>query len=241
MSTTWSPVQNPLFQKADVLTIRLFWTNITIMPRRANGSFPHLSHLQSVGEAIAAWLYPYAEVVLHDLRSDRVAGIWNSFSGRCVGTPSRIGNEVQIEDGVEVYGPYERRNRDGRRLKSISSIVYDSGGNRTGLLCLNLDVSVFEAMKGFVDSLMTNTEEMPAVLLKCDWHEQLSQAFAHFLRRKRLTPTALTQRDRIEFIKSLDSHKLFATRNATQQVAELLGVSRASVYNWLKQVRGGQK
>ena len=192
-------------------------------------------------EAIAAWLYPYAEVVLHDLRSNRIAGIWNSFSGRRVGTPSRIGKEVRIEEGVEVYGPYERRNRDGRRLKSISSIVYDSGGNRTGLLCLNLDVSAFEAMKGFVDSLMTNTEEMPAVLLKCDWHEQLSQAFAHFLRRRRLTPMALAQRDRIDFIESLDSHKLFATRNATQRVAELLGVSRASVYNWLKQVRGGRK
>lgn len=198
-------------------------------------------HLDPVCEAIAAWLYPYAEVVLHDLRSDRVAGIWNSFSGRRVGTPSRIGKEVRIEEGVEVYGPYERRNRDGRRLKSISSIVYDSGGKRTGLLCLNLDVSAFEAMKSFFDRLMTNIDEMPAVLLKCDWHEQLSQAFAHFLQERRLTPMALTQRDRLEFIESLDSHKLFATRNATQQVAELLGVSRASVYNWLKQVRAGQR
>lgn len=199
------------------------------------------SHVDPVCEAITAWLYPYAEVVLHDLKSDRIAGIWNSFSGRRVGTPSRIGKEVRIEEGVEVYGPYERRNRDGRRLKSISSIVYDAGGKRTGLLCLNLDVSAFEAMKGFVDSLMTNNEEMPAVLLKCDWHEQLSQAFAHFLRERRLTPMGLTQGDRIDFIETLDLHKLFATRNATQQVAELLGVSRASVYNWLKQVRGGQR
>jgi D-arginine utilization repressor len=211
------------------------------MRARANRSFAHLSHLDTVCEAIAAWLYPYAEVVLHDLRSDRIAGIWNSFSGRRVGTPSRIGKEIRIAEGVAIYGPYERRNRDGRRLKSISNIVYDSNGNRTGLLCLNLDVSVFEAMKGFVESLMTNTEEMPAVLLKCDWHEQLSQAFAHFLQRRRLTPMALTQRDRLDFIDSLDSHKLFATRNATQQVAELLGVSRASVYNWLKQVRGERK
>jgi D-arginine utilization repressor len=201
-------------------------------------SFPHTT---LTCEAVTVWLYPYAEVVLHDLRTGRIAGIWNSFSGRRAGMPSRIGKEIRIENGVDVYGPYERRNRDGRRLKSISSIVYDSSGKRTGLLCLNLDVSAFEAMKGFVDSLMTNTEEMPPVLLKCDWHEQLSQAFAHFLRQRRLTPMALTQRDRVAFIETLDSQKLFATRNATQRVAELLGVSRASVYNWLKQVRGGRK
>ena len=88
---------------------------------------------------------------------------------------------------------------------------------------------------------MTNTEEMPAVLLKCDWHEQLSKTFDHFLRERSITPMALTHHDRIDFIKTVDSHKLFATRNATQQVAELLGVSRVSGCNWLKRIRGGRK
>ena len=57
----------------------------------------------------------------------------------------RIGKEVRIEEGVEVYGPYERRNRDGRFLKSISSTVYNAGGKGAGPPCLNLDVFAFEA------------------------------------------------------------------------------------------------
>jgi predicted transcriptional regulator YheO len=35
----------------------------------------------------------------------------------------------------------------------------------------------------------------------------------------------------------LDAKQLFSTRNATQHVAEILEVSRATVYNWLNEAR----
>jgi len=40
--------------------------------------------------AISTLFYPHAEVVIHDLETGLVAGIWNAFSGRKVGMESLI-------------------------------------------------------------------------------------------------------------------------------------------------------
>ena len=47
---------------------------------------PHLP----VCEAIVALFAPLAEVAVHDIRRDRIVGIWNPISGRKVGDRSLI-------------------------------------------------------------------------------------------------------------------------------------------------------
>ena len=61
----------------------------------------------AVGACISALLYPHAEVVIHDLRTDRVAAIWNSFSRRAVGDPSLLGNIADDLEVGQVFGPYD--------------------------------------------------------------------------------------------------------------------------------------
>jgi predicted transcriptional regulator YheO len=50
---------------------------------------------------------------------------------------------------------------------------------------------------------------------------------------------ALTRRDRVEIVRILDDRDLFATKNAAIHVASALGVSRATVYQLLREVRSG--
>ena len=44
----------------------------------------------SIGEAVATLLHPFAEVVLHDLRTGRIERIWNSSTDRAAGDLSRL-------------------------------------------------------------------------------------------------------------------------------------------------------
>ena len=195
------------------------------------------AHIFPIAASIAAWLHPNAEVVLHDLETDRVVRIWNNFSRRSPGDSSLIAEEIQLEQGRDVYGPYERSNWDGRRLKCVSSVVRDANGQRIGLLCLNLDVSSFDAFRGFLEALTATTLSPPAALVERDWREQIHSALAAHLREIDAPLTALTRMQKISAVRALDIKQLFSTRNAAQHVAAILNVSRATVYNWLKEAR----
>ncbi|MEM9007769.1 MAG: PAS domain-containing protein [Cyanobacteria bacterium P01_F01_bin.86] len=194
-------------------------------------------HLFPVCEGIGAWLYPHAEIVLHDLESDTIVRIWNNISRRNIGDASLIEEDVQLPKEADIYGPYEKVNWDGRKLKCVSSVVKDNLGQRIGLLCLNLDISSFDALQGFITSFTSVASSMPPVLSKRDWREQINEVLHLFLKEKNATLEVLTRSQKIAAIQFLDEHNLFATRNAAQHVANVLGVSRATIYNWLNKAR----
>jgi D-arginine utilization repressor len=198
------------------------------------------TQLFPICEGIAAWLSPHVEVVLHDLETDRVVKIWNNISRRKPGDQSLIAGDIQIEDDRDVYGPYERSNWDGRRLKCVSSVVRCEKGFRSGLLCLNLDVSQFDALGTFLNAFATSASNMPASLNERDWREQIHTALGEFQRQINTALPALTRAQKIQAVRELDAQHLFATRNAVQHVGEILGVSRATVYNWLSEARNGR-
>jgi len=187
--------------------------------------------------AIAALLAPQAEVVVHDLRTDRVAGIWNAFSKRKVGDPSHLGDDPELIGEKDVYGPYEKAAPDGGRLKSVSAILKDEAGRRIGLLCVNFDLAVFDKAIALLGAFTQAEQPRPEPIFAQDWREQINLGIRAFLKEKQLTLKALDRDDRVALMAALDSRNLFATRNAAQHVADALGVSRATIYNLLGDAR----
>lgn len=188
--------------------------------------------------AISALLYPHAEVVLHDLASGTVAGIWNAWSGRKIGSPSQLADDAAAFDGDEaVLGPYEKTGEDGRRIKSVTAVLPGPRGRAAGLLCINLDVSRLDEAVRVLAAFVAPRIERPGVLFAQDWREQINLALHAWLRERGIALAALTRADRVALVAALDAQGLFATRNAAQHVAGLIGASRASVYNYLADAR----
>jgi predicted transcriptional regulator YheO len=207
------------------------------MPASIRALEKRYAHVFAIAEAVASWLHPHAEVVLHDLASDRVVKLWNNISRREPGERSLIGRDVSVEDGCDVYGPYERSNRDGRRLKCVSVVVRDDRGQRSGLLCLNLDVSQFDALGAFLQAFAATASVSPAAFTEQDWRERIHSVLGAYLRTINTALPALTREQKIDAVRALDAQQLFETRNAAQHVGDILGVSRATVYNWLGEAR----
>ncbi|MDY0874082.1 helix-turn-helix transcriptional regulator [Dongia rigui] len=187
--------------------------------------------------AIAALLAPQAEVVVHDLRSDRVAGIWNAFSKRKVGDPSHLGDDPELIGEKDVYGPYEKAAPDGGRLKSVSAILKDEAGRRIGLLCINFDLAVFDKAIALLGAFTQAEQPRPEPIFAQDWREQINLGIRAFLEERQLTLKALDRADRVALMGALDARNLFATRNAAQHIADALSVSRATIYNLLGDAR----
>lgn len=185
-------------------------------------------------EAVVTLLSPHLEAVAHDVSGDRVLMVWNPLSGRRVGEPSLLEPELlrAAEDGV-VFGPYAKVDALGGRWTSVS--VPLAGGR--GLLCLNFDRSALDAAVAALTAFAAAVEPRPAALFERDWREEVNWLVVEWCRSAQVSRSRLSAGSRRELVAVLDSKGVFDVRHAASHVATALGVSRATVYSLLKNVR----
>lgn len=186
-----------------------------------------------VVEAVVALLHPYAEVVLHDVKPDKVAAIWNSWSGRSPGDRSLITAADLPADG-KVLGPYEKVGTDGHRITSVSVLL--EGG--AGLLCVNLDRSPLDGAIDVLSRFAAAVEQRPEALFERDWRERIALTVDAWCRDQHVARDRLSRTQRLALVEHVDAQGLFATRRAAEHLALALGISRASVYALIKEARG---
>lgn len=196
-----------------------------------------LSAFVPVADAIALVFRPHAEVVVHDLSADRIVHIANPFSGRRVGESSMTENAGIAPGGPAVIGPYPKRNFDGRPLKSITAVLPDGEGRPIGLLCINVDVSVFETVAAAARGFLDFDTARPVALLDADWREEANSLVGDYLLERGKRLSALSVDEREDLVRTLDARGFFEMRNAAPHMARILGVSRATLYSTLKAVR----
>lgn len=193
-----------------------------------------LTNFLPVAEGIERLMHPFAEVVLHDLLSSKIIAIYNSFSCREVGDESFLEDFEIGED--DVIGPYEKINYDGRCLKSIS-IVLRNGSKPYALMCINMDVSVFEKYQGILQNFLNNYSNKPAdvkEIFKDDLYEQINIFVQSYCREKHLSLDVMGREEKRQLIVQLKAEGALRGKNATSYIAKIFGISRATVYNYLK-------
>lgn len=185
-------------------------------------------------EAIQKLLHPYAEVVVHDIKQNQIVAIFHPFSKRRVGDASLLTQEemAALEDCI---GPYEKTNRDGRKLKSVSSIIRDENNKAVGMLCINLDISKLEKINELISVFIHNEKliPQPAALFKDDWQERINSYVHSYLNEHHLTLDSLNRREKKDLIEHLHKVGAFTAKNAALYLAQIIGVSRATIYNYL--------
>ncbi|MBV8047062.1 MAG: PAS domain-containing protein [Paludibacterium sp.] len=196
------------------------------------------SRHQATADAIATLLYPYAEVVLHDMASHTVAYIANNFSKRSVGDDSGL-DELPAKLETDIIGPYEKLNWDGRRLRSISVALRDEAGRIEGLMCINMDISVFESARAALNLFLSGDRVVaqPDVLFQDDWQERINQFIHRWLRTRQLSLSILQREHKRELVEALQQEGAFRGRNAANYAANVLGMGRATIYKYLKEMK----
>ncbi len=197
---------------------------------------PHIT----ICDALARLLAPHTEVVLHDLTADSIHHISNCFSKRRAGQSS-LTDVADIDFGQDVIGPYAKTNWDGRRLKSISAVIRNADGKPIGLMCINHDIEAFSGVLDQLIALVGTPVPMAPVtaLFSSDWRERINEHVGAFLAEHNATLAGLSVNDVSDLIARLDKAGVFEIRNATNYIADVLSVSRATIYNRLKLVRSG--
>ena len=195
---------------------------------------PHLP----VCEAIVALFAPLAEVAVHDIRRDRIVGLWNPISARKVGDRSLIDELPPYPEDARVIGPYPKVLADGRAVTSVSVVLHNAKGAARGLLCIDFDRSPLDGMIDLLVRFAAPVEDRPPELFDRDWREQIllvvdEECRSRSLRRDRLTPRSSASISSASWTSAACSPP--ATPPPTPRRA--LGVSRTTVYALLKEAR----
>lgn len=196
-----------------------------------------LHDAQPYAEAYARLLHPFAEVVIHDLEKDQIEAIYNPLSRREVGDCSYL-DRVDLDPSENVIGPYPKTNWDGRAMKSISIVIRNTKGIAEGFLCVNIDTSQFDAARHVLQTFLGGDTEIPEDaqrLFEDDHYEKLNLYVQNYCRQHQVGIETLTRSDKKEIISSLAADGAFKGRNAATYIGRVLNVSRATVYNYLKE------
>ncbi|WP_058835292.1 helix-turn-helix transcriptional regulator [Luteimonas abyssi] len=191
-----------------------------------------------VADAIAALFHPHVEVVIHDLATLTIAHIANPISKRRAGDSSAADRFPDTTLEQAVIGPYRTTTSTGRNLRSITAVLRNGQDAPHGMMCVNFDVSVLEDVQTRLAGLafLPGFAE-PRTFFHDTWRQTLEQIVRTYETEEGRPATALDAAGRTALIQRIDDARIFDVRNAAPTVAARLGISRASLYKYLKQTR----
>ena len=107
-----------------------------------------------------------------------------------------------------------------------------------GLLCINLDVSIFDKYSSMLTMFLSNNDDVipqqKESLFKIDPYENINTYVQTYCLQNNLNFETLRRNDKRSLILELKEKGALAGKNATSHIARILNVSRATVYNYLK-------
>lgn len=220
-----------------------------------------LATLKQLVKPLAALLPADTEVVLHDLRllPHSIIAIAGTVTGRSVGDPATdLLLESAYGDVPDHRMAYLTRLEDGRQLQSSTVIFRDSDHRRVAALCINADNSKWQAaydLLGSLPSLMGRDQSpiQDALPVPEDFDPvsaPSSETFVHSVDQlatllitsavdKTGVPVELMKKKhKLQVVEELQGRGMFTLRDAVDQVAAALDVSRFTIYNYLNEIAG---
>ena len=217
-----------------------------------------LVQIQPIAQGLGETLTPFCEVVVHDLLhpDHAILAIHNNLSGREVGAPATELGLARILDSrfPQIVANYANQLNDGRQVKSTSIGIKDSNGQYVAALCLNVDLSLFRGLQnvleqfGQIETLLNIEESLNTSTGKATRQrskqisvqpvpsgaDRIRTCIDEFAALKATTPRALSAGDRRTLIRNLKAAGHLDVRRSMETIAQYLGISRATVYNDLK-------
>ncbi|MGO5097157.1 helix-turn-helix transcriptional regulator [Agathobaculum sp. LCP25S3_E8] len=207
--------------------------------------------LCEICECIAKQFGNDCEVVLHDLTRDydnTIVGIWNGHvTGRKVGDGGTDAGLAILRGTAQPEDQYcyINKTKEGRILRSSSKYFLDEKGNVVGSLCMNYDITALvagqtaimkltgsdgsgntgEAKSNAGEVFTGNIDELLEILMK-----EAVENTGHAL-------DELDKDDKVAVVRYLDNKGVFLIKKSAERVADFLGISRFTVYNYLNEAQ----
>jgi len=201
-------------------------------------------HYINVAEILGEMFGPILEVIVHDLRKPEhsiIAIVNGHITGRNVGDGTSDLGVLRLRGEVpdKIVG-YENQSPSGEKLKSSTLAIRNSAGELLGSFSMNLQISYFDQFGKFIEQLIsthsnTFTPKKEQFYLFTP-REEIKAAVQHFLVEHGLMGKPLNKAQKKEVVAYLHHEGHLNKRGVVTIISEELGVSRNTIYRYLKEI-----
>ncbi|POM10570.1 hypothetical protein CUU62_22990 [Pseudomonas sp. WP001] len=198
-----------------------------------------LSNYKAIADGIALLYFPHAEVIIHDVKTQTIVHIANNISKRKLGDDSALDQLPADFEIVSNLGPYEKLNWNGQKLRSITSVLRNDDDEPEALLCINMNFTVLEMAREALNNFFEPSRLLPQpdALFRDDWQERINTFLHAWLKEHNLSLPGLTRNDKRLLVEAFYAEGAFEGRSASDYIANVLSMGRATVYKYVKLLR----
>jgi predicted transcriptional regulator YheO len=190
------------------------------------------------------------EVAIHDLSNLESSLIYiaGEVTGRRPGAPITDLVVKQLHrhgDNVQDIINYRTLTSKGRILKSSTMFIRDGHNKVIGAFCINFDVTDFLNAASLIQGFSTTKEEAhdaPHIeTFATSLDETVGSLIDEAVSKFGKLPSTMSREEKIRLVGVLEDMGVFSIKGSVDSVAQVLGVSIYTVYNYLKQVRNTKR
>ena len=200
-------------------------------------------YLINLAKGLAELMGKETEVVLHDLNQQKILCIENGYiTGRTVNSPQDtkyIDTIISLANENDYLVGFKSTSKSGRSLRTSHFLFRDENNRPIALICINQDLSSAITLRDQLNAFI-NTRSIDDVSLS-----ESNDSYIHTITKRaiyqeieRAKPGNLASKDvKLRIIEALDKKGIFDVKDATSFICELLSISQATLYNYLREVR----
>lgn len=204
-----------------------------------------LRTLSALVEPLAAIIPGDCEVVLHDLRllPNSIVALAGCVTGRSVGGPATdMLLRSSAQEHLESHLGYVSRSPDGRELLSSTLVFRTSSGTPTAALCINSDTRHWRLLADVAAAMLpfsgnaTSSDPDSGEHFMPDVDNLADDLLARAIAAAEVPVDLMQKRHKLGVVQDLKERGFFILRESVERAARALGVSRFTIYNYLKEL-----
>jgi predicted transcriptional regulator YheO len=205
--------------------------------------------LAQLSDAIVGTFPRNFEVVVHDLSQPQksIRHIAGDVTHRKIGGPvTDMVVKALHQEGRDIHDRhnYKTNTKDGRVLKSTTSFIRDPKGEVVAAFCINFDMTDYlnatRALEMFASTATAFNGQGKVETFTSSITETIEALFEQAVAKIGKQAASMSTEEKVDLVKELESNGVFQIKGAVDQVALFMGVSKYTVYNYLKKIRTEQ-
>ncbi len=196
------------------------------------------TYLENIASLVAETFGSNCEVVVSDVNDPdhAIKAIFNGHvTGRKIGDPLQPFAKERVDNAADGYYINYMSQKGGKMVKS--STLATEIGEMNVAFCINYDCAEIEKMRAGLNEFLTmQTDETLLVGGQGVYAPSIEQAVIEAITNIGKPVALMTKKDRLQIIEYLESKGVLKMQKSIQAIAQYLGISRYTVYNYLNEL-----
>lgn len=199
-----------------------------------------------VADMIAETFGDYCEVVIHDLTQPKSSVVYvanNKVTGRIPGQSfEHLIKQVLLNKKFhnDKVSNYFFETNDNKKIKSSSALIRNENDNVIGMICINIDLTLFYQNYNFLCNFISDAPNNSNISQDTpEEFEEISTIIDKLIDDiiGKEDISSLKKKDNLEIVEFMNKKGVFMVKGALDKVADRLGVSRVTIYNYLDELK----